>query len=523
MGRAPTVDRPLPKGERRVSDAALVRDARAGSTEAFAELYDRHAGRVYDFLCSVMGDEAAAADVLQATFMVAGARLRRLRDPAKVRPWLFAIARHQAFRRMGRRSRRKRPPAVTLKPGAPDLTDEATAAERAELVRVTAAALSRRHRVVLDLHRRQGLEGRELAQALGVSWRRAGVAVSRLRDEAERALRILWVARTGRRHCPGLAGILAGWDGRMTRRLRKRVARHADGCRTCLDRRRKVASSLALLSTVPPRLPPAPLRARVLGGVKLARRRRRPWPAARGGFPPPLVLPHRRPVELAAAATALAVVAAVVVLANRGNDDAPQVAATDSPPAADSDVFEIPELGDEPVFGPDGGELPAGAGADLSELDELDRLDDLDGSAAPGAQRRPGSGSRGGGDPSGGGSADGGGSSLGSVAVDPTTVLEDDGSGACGRAARSLITRVTVTPPDPSAVASAAVSWGGPRPGSEDLVASEGGAYEAVIGPFDLGAVPAGQSIDVSLTVRAVDTAGKESVQTASFTLRSCD
>ena len=472
-----------------------------------------------------MGDEAAAADVLQATFVVAGARLRRLRDPAKVRPWLFAIARHQAFRRMGRRSRRKRPRAVMLKPSAPDLTDEATAAERAEVVRATAAALSRRHRVVLDLHRRQGLEGRELAQALGVSWRRAGVAVSRLRDEAERALRILWVARTGRRHCPGLAAILAGWDGRMTRRLRKRVARHADGCRTCLDRRRKVASSLALLSTVPPRLPPAPLRARVLGDVKLARRRRRPWPAARGGFPPPLVCPHRRPVELAAAATALAVVAAVVVLANRGTDDARQVTAADSPPTADSDIFDIPELGDEAILGPDGGELPAGAGADLGdELDGLDDLlDDLDGSAAPGAQRRPGSGSRGGGDPSGGGSADGGGSLLGSVAVAPATVLEDDGSGACGRAARSLITRVTVTPPDPSAVASVAASWGGSRPGSEDLVPSEGGAYEAVIGPFDLGAVPAGQSVDVSVTVRAVDTAGRESVQTASFTLRSCD
>ncbi len=67
------------------------------------------------------------------------------------------------------------------------------------------------------------------------------------------------------------------------------------------------------------------------------------------------------------------------------------------------------------------------------------------------------------------------------------------------------------------------VSWGGPRSGSSDMVPNDEGGYDAVIGPFDAGAVGAGQSADVSVTVKSVDRAGKSAEHTASFTLRSCD
>src|SRR5690606_25514250 len=109
-----------------------------------------------------------------------------------------------------------------------------------------------------------GLEGDELAEALGTSTANTYVRMSRLRDTLERSLGALLVARTGRNDCPELAGILAGWDGELTPLLRKRVARHIDGCERCGDRRKAMVSPLALFAGMP--LVPAPpdLRAKIV-------------------------------------------------------------------------------------------------------------------------------------------------------------------------------------------------------------------------------------------------------------------
>jgi hypothetical protein len=146
------------------------------------------------------------------------------------------------------------------------------AAERSdlrELVWNAAAGLSERDRALLDLHLRHGLEGAELGQAMGVEPGHAYVLLSRLRDQVERSLGALLVARLGRDDCPDLAAILSGWDGRFTPLIRKRVARHVDACDVCGERRRTAASPLALLAAVPPMPAPAFLRDRVLERVEL--------------------------------------------------------------------------------------------------------------------------------------------------------------------------------------------------------------------------------------------------------------
>src|ERR1700759_2997189 len=79
-------------------DAELVGAASAGDREAFAAIYDRYADRLYDFCLGVVGDRDAAADCVQESFCVAAANLVGLRDPAKLRPWLYSVARHQALR-----------------------------------------------------------------------------------------------------------------------------------------------------------------------------------------------------------------------------------------------------------------------------------------------------------------------------------------------------------------------------------------------------------------------------------------
>ena len=251
-------------------DAELVRAATAGDRGAFAAIYDRYADRLHDFCWSVLRDRDEAADATQDAFLVAAERLGQLRDPERLRPWLYAVARSQALRRVRARSR------VAPEEEMTELPDPASGPEQAaersdlrELVWNAAAGLSERDRALLDLHLRHGLEGAELGEAMGVEPGHAYVLLSRLRDQVERSLGALLVARLGRDDCPDLAAILSGWDGRFTPLIRKRVARHVDACDVCGERRRTAASPLALLAAVPPMPAPAFLRDRVLERVEL--------------------------------------------------------------------------------------------------------------------------------------------------------------------------------------------------------------------------------------------------------------
>jgi RNA polymerase sigma-70 factor, ECF subfamily len=79
----------------------------AGNQDAFRELFDRYAGRVYGFLVRRLGDVATAEDLHQEAFL----RLHRARDsynPERpFRPWLFAIVHNLVNDTL--RSRRRAP------------------------------------------------------------------------------------------------------------------------------------------------------------------------------------------------------------------------------------------------------------------------------------------------------------------------------------------------------------------------------------------------------------------------------
>jgi RNA polymerase sigma factor (sigma-70 family) len=224
-------------------DAELARAATAGDRAAFAAIYDRYADRLHDFCWGLLRDREEAADATQDAFVVAAERLGQLRDPERLRPWLYAVARSQALRRVRERSR------VAPEEEMTELPDSASGPERAAeqsdlrmLVWSAAAGLSERDRALLDLHLRHGLEGAELGEAMGVELGHADVLLSRLRDQVERSLGAFLVARLGRDDWPDLADLLTSWDGRFSPLIRKRVARHVDACDVCGPARRRLAS-----------------------------------------------------------------------------------------------------------------------------------------------------------------------------------------------------------------------------------------------------------------------------------------
>jgi RNA polymerase sigma factor (sigma-70 family) len=256
------------------TDAELARAAAAGDRGAFAGIYDRYADRLHDFCIGMVRDRDAAADCVQDVFCTAATNLSQLREPDKLRPWLYAIARNQALRYI--RSRRREEASDELPDAASgDPSPETLAArgELADLIAEAAGGLSDRDRLVLELAYRHGLDGPELAEALGVSRVGARSVVQRLRETIERSLGALLVARGAQRNpnrCPDLAAILAGWDGKFSVLMRKRIARHIESCAICDQERRRLVNPVALLGTVPVFIPaPGWLRDETLNQIHL--------------------------------------------------------------------------------------------------------------------------------------------------------------------------------------------------------------------------------------------------------------
>lgn len=248
-----------------VPDPELIAAHVAGDRRAFAAIYDRYAPALYDVARAMTRNPDDAGDLVHDTFVIAAQRLGQLRQPERLRAWLFAILRHEVYRSSRRRSR-ERPtervaemtPAHTPDPGATLAADEL-----AELVREAAGGLDERDRLVLELVARQRLEGADLADALGVTVAQTYSLVHRMRQRFVRAAGAAVVARTGRRHCAELDRVLAAWDGRYDVLTRKRVARHVDDCATCQQTRSK-AGLLELFAASPASALPAGLRAAVL-------------------------------------------------------------------------------------------------------------------------------------------------------------------------------------------------------------------------------------------------------------------
>jgi RNA polymerase sigma factor (sigma-70 family) len=249
-------------------DREVVAAIVAGDPDGMAQAYQTYAMPLYSYCRSLLREPADAADAVQDTFLIATAKLSGLRDPGKLRSWLFAVARNECYRRLrSGEATSALDEAVDMSgaaagghAGAAEPVDLAGAVERAELrqlVRDAINGLNPGERDVIELSLAQGLDGDELADALGVSRNHAHALVSRARSQLERSLGALVVARTGRDACTALDALLAGWDGQLTVLLRKRVSRHIEHCEICGERKRReltpalFAGALPLVALVP--------------------------------------------------------------------------------------------------------------------------------------------------------------------------------------------------------------------------------------------------------------------------------
>ena len=252
------------------ADAQLVSAYLDGDRTALASIYDKYAAGLYDTAAAMLSDRHDAADMVQDVFCIAAERLNQLRDPDRLKPWLYAVLRNEVYRRTKKRKRAT--PTDFQAETTPDVVaafdpnaDGAAASydELAELVRSAAAGLDERDRLVLELSVRQGLTGTDLADALGVTPEQSDTLVHRMRDRIEKSLGAFTVAKMGSKECSELATIISGWNGEFSILIRKRVARHIDDCSIC-ERTRSKYAPLALFGAAPVFLLPLGLREKVL-------------------------------------------------------------------------------------------------------------------------------------------------------------------------------------------------------------------------------------------------------------------
>src|ERR1700722_11379255 len=239
-------------------DSEVVASIVAGDALGLAAAYDRYAEPLYQYCRTLLADSADAADAVQDTFVIAAARLDGLRDPDRLRPWLYAVARNEALRIL--RSKK----AISALDEAPDVTDgsgdsdidadadvDAARVDLRALLEDAAAGLNPGERELIELQLRQGLETAEVATVLGVSRNHAQALLARAGRQLETCLAALLVGRAGRGECGELGAMLDGWDGRLTILLRKRVHRHIERCATCTARRAHELRPAMLLDLSP--------------------------------------------------------------------------------------------------------------------------------------------------------------------------------------------------------------------------------------------------------------------------------
>jgi RNA polymerase sigma factor (sigma-70 family) len=164
-------------GKEPPSDETLMQAYVQGDARAFDGLFARLAPSVHGFFLRSFGNRAVADDLLQLTFLKLHRSRADYNPELPVKPWLFTIASRV---RLDELRRRYRVADTTSEEDLDTLADaRATTAATAEqellrndeqkAVQAALACLPESQRVVIQLHRFEGLKLAEIAEILGTT------------------------------------------------------------------------------------------------------------------------------------------------------------------------------------------------------------------------------------------------------------------------------------------------------------------------------------------------------------------
>lgn len=157
---------------------------------AFEPFFRAHQRDIFTYLWRMTGDEQAAYDLTQETFLRAWRQFAKIREYERPGGWLFRVATHLALNHLRGRSTSlckaislDTPISADTLPAFAAIPDHAGSVVAADAVRRTLRGIAPRHRAALVLREVYGLSCEEVAVALGVSVGAAKTLLWRARDE----------------------------------------------------------------------------------------------------------------------------------------------------------------------------------------------------------------------------------------------------------------------------------------------------------------------------------------------------
>ena len=158
-------------------DSHWVRRHLEGDPDAFRLLYEKYREKVFASAYRILGEENAAADLVQEVFVKIHGELRRFKFESKFSTWLFRVAVNHALNRASETARHARIEERLAREGRGGPGDPGDVRPLDERVQRAIQALSPKLRAIVGLRYLEGLSYEEIAEVLELSM---GTVKSRL-------------------------------------------------------------------------------------------------------------------------------------------------------------------------------------------------------------------------------------------------------------------------------------------------------------------------------------------------------
>ena len=166
---------------------AIMASAAEGDEYAFARIVDAHHDDMRRVCLFIAHDLDLAEDAVQNAWSIAWRKLRLVREPDKLRPWLMRVAVNETKRALKKRSRRTEVESLVARIGAPSGRDPETGIDALDL-REALKRLDPDERALLALRYVAGFNATELAGVLGITPSGTRNRLERLTDRLRREL-----------------------------------------------------------------------------------------------------------------------------------------------------------------------------------------------------------------------------------------------------------------------------------------------------------------------------------------------
>lgn len=150
-------------------DTGLMERAQKGDRQAFALLVEKYWDRLYRWLYRLTGNQHAAEDLAQETFLKALRGLRLFRQGGNFSAWLFRIAYNAFLNQQRRASARREPFPETIAAHDAEPPDQVISRETLRLLKRAIRRLPAEYRAPLLLRAEEGLSFREIAGILNTT------------------------------------------------------------------------------------------------------------------------------------------------------------------------------------------------------------------------------------------------------------------------------------------------------------------------------------------------------------------